>query len=453
MVDQQFLLNDEQMQFFIRNGYITLKTRRPPDFHAEIYRQTETVFDKEGNPGNNLLPRIPLVQRIFDDPYVTGALAGIFGPNYYMHPHRHCHYNPPGSKGQNMHKDSWTRRRHRTRWGMAFYYPQDTPEDLGPTGVIPESQYYNERPNGAGKGEMPLCGEAGAVTIVHYDLWHRAMPNRSDKKRYMMKFLITRMEEPEEASWRSAGAEWRPTDDEQDIMWSHVWNWHAGGENKGAKSESGRVSELISALGDASESASFSAAYALGEIGEPAVASLIDALRDGPDTVRQRASYALSEIGAPATPALTDLLGDENEEVCAVAADTLGDIGPTAREAIPALTGVLKSESPAVRRNATEALGIVGQLSGSAVPALAGRLQDTDEWTRRNASLALCRIGAYAQEAVPALKSALANENRYVRANAAHALHRIGAPEAQEALFRFLIASRWCPSTTPDSTF
>jgi hypothetical protein len=454
MINREYLLNDAQMRFFIRNGYMTVKTNLPESFHAEVFRRTETVFEKEGNPGNNLLPRIPLVQEVFDDPSVKGALTSIFGPNYYLHPHRHCHYNPPGGKGQNMHKDSWTRRRHHIRWGMAFYYPQDTPEELGPTGVIPESQYYNAQPDQNGrKGETLLCGEAGTVTIVHYDLWHRATPNRSDKKRYMMKFLFTRMEEPETPSWNNTQSDWEPVHDEQDVMWRHLWNWNAGRRNGNGASDSGLIPALIETLKGPSESANFNAAYTLAQIGEAALPALMETLCNESEAIRRNASYALSAIGAPAVSRLIDAMRADNSDLHAITAEALGDIGPEAQDAIPALTEALKSSSVAVRRNATEALGIISQKSEMAASALAQMLKDSDEWVRRNASLALAKKENFAEAALPELKAALKDENRYVRANAAHALYRIHTPQATEALLRFLMTSRWCPSTTPESAY
>ena len=49
-------LTDRQMQDFIRTGYVLVKPNLPDEFHQAIYRQTETVFETEFNPGNNLLP-------------------------------------------------------------------------------------------------------------------------------------------------------------------------------------------------------------------------------------------------------------------------------------------------------------------------------------------------------------------------------------------------------------
>ncbi len=452
MADSKHSLTDEQIQHFIINGYINIKTDLPADFHEAIFQQTEAVFEHEGNPGNNLIPRIPDIQEIFDHPVVDGALTGLVGPNYYTHPHRHCHYNPPGSTGQRLHKDSWTRRRHPTRWVMAFYYPQDTPEVRGPTGVLPQSQCYNDRPDN-GQEELPLAGEAGSMTIVHYDLWHRAMPNRTDTNRYMMKFLFTRMEEPQSPSWNNEETEWTPSDDGQKLMWKHLWAWHLGTGNGAGASENGSIPELIDSLRSESESACLNAAYALGAVGGSAVSALIETLHDESEIVRRNASYALSVIGAPAVSALTDAANDPNEGVRVIAVDALGDMGSAAQEAIPTLIKGTKDKSAEVRKVAAEGLGIVTQSCSTAVPALMEGLSDTDEWVRRNSSLALARIGSKAEEALPALKAALKDENRYVRANAAHTLHQIGTTEARDILMHFLMKSRWCASTSRESGY
>ena len=147
MVDKAYLLSDEDIRDFIVNGYIQIQADFPTDLHGHIYQQIEEVLAKEGNPGNNLLPRIPDIQRVFEHPRVCGALTSLLGPDYLIHPHRYCHLNSPGSDGQTWHKDDYIFdqkvRHHRFRWVMAFYYPQDVTEDMGPTGVLPGKQYYN----------------------------------------------------------------------------------------------------------------------------------------------------------------------------------------------------------------------------------------------------------------------------------------------------------------------
>lgn len=454
MLDKTALLTDAQMRFFIVNGYVTVKTDLPPEFHRAVFEQTAAVFEKEGNPGNNLLPRIPAVRQVFDSRAVQGALRSILGEDYYMQPHRHCHYNQPASQGQNMHQDGGKRWSHLTRWMLAFYYPQDTFQELGPTGILPGSHYYNTPDSARINEELPLCGEAGTVTIAHYDLWHRAMPNRSEKRRYMMKFLFARMSEPRSPSWNHAQA--GPWQSDQ-RMFQHVWNWHCGQTNGGmsqaSRSGAGCISKLMEALESDWEPTGLHAAYALSGLGAPAVPGLIERLGNESEAICRNTCYALSAMGTPAVGALIGALRDGDWRIRDRAAETLGDMGLPARAALPALMQAMQDESEEVRSHAAEALGTVGQLEPTTAPALISGLRDEHGCVRRNAALALARLGAHARDAVDALQAVLFDEDRYVRGDAAHALHRIGTPEARGVLLRFLTTSRWCPLTTPDSTF
>lgn len=437
------LLDDAQMRAFIKDGYITLQTELPAEFHTNTYRHIEEVFDAEGNPGNNILPRIPAIQRVLRDSAIHGALASILGPSYYLHPHRHCHFNPPGSEGQNMHKDSWSKRHHRVRWAMAFYYPQDTPVELGPTGIVPGSQYHNAAPGADLPGEVPLTGDAGTVVLVHYDLWHRAMPNSSDQKRYMVKFLFTRLDEPEVPNWDAADAHWPQDGDPRRSMWQSLWDWHRGQTRPAANGTD------IAALHDPQEATSLQAAYGLDTTAIPA---LIDLLAAEDEAIRRNAGYALTALGTAAVPALIEACGDNREPMRAQAADALGDIGSRAADAAPTLVDMLSDPSTDARRSAADALGTLGTASDLA-PALAQHLDDNDEWVSRNAALGLARLGANAAPAQGALVEALASSNRYVGAKAVLALQRIDTPQAQEALLDHLFTARWCPLTSAASRY
>ena len=445
------LLTDEQMRFYVVNGFISVKTELPPEFHDDIYRRTDDIFEKEGNPGNNLLPRLPEIQRVFQDPNVAGALTGLLGADYYMHPHRHCHCNPPGSDGQRMHMDGWNRRHHHTRWAMAFYYPQPTPIRLGPTGVVPGS-HYNNTYNAEASEELPLCGDAGDVTIVHYDLWHRAMPNSSEGPRYMMKFLFARMQEPDAPSWRHAAnghnvrGGWNHAD-ERALLWNHLWDWHRG--RPSTNGGNAQVAATARDLDHAHENTALNAAYRLARIGTPAIPTLTDLLDDGSESVRRNAAYALSAIGAPAVPDMVERLGNDTAQTVEI----LADIGGGAEEAVPGLVDTLEHDDPEIRRWSAEALGNVALGDPAVVSGLRKHMKDTDGDVRRTAALALAKLGPAAESAVPELSDGLADDNRYARGNAAEALRRIGTPAALNALVPALTTARWCPGTTPESTF
>ncbi len=438
------LLTDTQVQDYLTNGYLVLHTGHPVVLHRRVLRQIANLYATEGNPGNDILPRVPDLYEILHDPVVDGALRSLLGADYLVHPHRHCHENPSGSDGQEMHQDSYENdqnvRHHRTRWAMAFYYPQDVPLELGPTAILPASQYYESGDQAHQRAELPLCGAAGTVAVVHYDLWHRAMANTSGRHRYMVKFLFTRMSEPRAAAWDHRAAAFDTAgDDPPAALRRRMWDWMRAAEWSPAAA-GGALERWEQALEEGTEAQRLRAAYALASRGADAVPHLVAALRRQAAALRERnlaadhtnpsqldAVFGLSAVGAPAVPAVAELLADEAWWVRAAAADVLGDMGETAGETVPQLTGALADESVWVRRNAIEALGYLGPAAATAVPALSRCLSDADSRVRHNAALTLAKLGRAASAAVPALRRTVADEERYTRANAAVALERIGS--------------------------
>ena len=437
------LLNDSQVQCFLRDGYIALQANLSADFHSQVRTQIGDLFQSEGNPGNDILPKVPDLYRVLEDEHISGALTSLLGPDYIVHPHRHCHQNLAGSGGQGMHQDSYESdqnvRHHRCRWAMAFYYPQDVALENGPSSAIPATQHYNDTEQANKWTELPLVGPAGTVTIVHYDLWHRAMPNLSTIDRYMVKFLFTRMSEPDGPAWNSTGQEWtRSPNGPPDSLCQSQWAWMGGQADRRAAVDDPQL--LYDHLQSQSEHQRLEAAYALASQGADGVPYLVRALRAEAAHKQERnlarahtnpsqldALFALSAAGAPALAPLENLLVDTEWPLRAAAADALGDLGRLAVGSVPLLQRALSDSAVWVRRNATEALGHMGSDGSEAVPALAERLNDPDLTVRHNAALALAKIGPSAESAAGALQAAQENGDLYVRENARIALSRIEA--------------------------
>ncbi len=503
MLDPSNLLTDDQMRQFIAHGYVVLKADFPKEFHETMRRKIEEVMTKEGNPGNNILPRVPEIQNVFDHPTVSGALTSVLGPHYMMHPHRHGHYSEPGRKTQTWHKDSyWGHakvRNHHPWWAMIFYFNQDVVEEMGPSAIMSGTQYYHARPGDESEVEAHVLGEAGTLALIHYDIWHKGTANISDRNRSMLKFQFVRMERPQTPTWNNQRTDWTLMNGEgllnqHEVLWQHQWRWLSGqagdqaaGQNNGhvgelinalahtdrrvrlrAADELGLLGQvagdaipaLVAALDDDYEPVALNAAYALAGMGGEAIAPLTDVLRTSFQTgglskdAARNAAYALTALGPVAVPALAGLLSHESELARGYAAYALGEIGPAARPVAPALTKLANDESEWVRRNMVEALGTIGEPADVLVATLAQALNnDADDQVRFTAGLSLARLGANAAGAMPALKCSLKDENRYVRANAVDALNRIGTPEAKDILIHYLLAARWCPSTTPENLF
>ena len=167
----------------------------------------------------------------------------------------------------------------------------------------------------------------------------------------------------------------------------------------------------------------------------------------------------MSLTGAPAVPTLIDAIQATDDSVRASAAFALADMGKAAQEAIPALTHAAQDPHEWVRRHATEGLGLIGQQVSDeidlseTVEVLTNGLRDDYYWVRDNAARALAKLGTLAEPAMPTLIKQLEDEDRYVRFHAALALKQINTPEAQDALFNHLFASRWCALTTRETPF
>ena len=511
------LLDDEQVREFLANGCLALQPALPEEFHHRMFERFVELIgeDNDHNPGNNLLPVVPELQLVFDDPVVKGALTSVLGEGYMMHPHRVLHDNPPGSDAQVWHHDSyWGYKRkvhnHRPWWVMIMYYPQDLYERIGPTGVIPGSQYVAQKLEDIDRLGRPACGKRGVCVMIHYDVWHRKMKNFTNLKRFMVKFEFMRMHRPDGAAWDNAEQGWRNPARmpgyAMEPVWRSAWHWLRGRPLPAAASGSGAdldealartrgpdhharagavadvarfgaaaapaVPALVRLLGDENEAVGLNAAYALAHVGEAGVAPLAAAMRgnDGENVddarcfidegqkselemVARNAAHGLVAAGRAAVPALLRCARGGGPRVRKYALFALGEIDTDAPAVVDALAAGCRDGDPAVRLNAVEALGLKRGVPAEAAVTLGDALSDPDDEVRFNASLALARLGPAAAPATAALIESLRDGNRYTVGYAVEALERIGTPEAGRALVRFLKIARWCPLTTPGSLF
>lgn len=461
------LLTDEQMRRFITDGFLILKADFSDGFHERLVQQLNIVYEQEGNPGNNLLPRIPDIQKVLDHPVVSGALTSVLGPNYLMHAHRHGHYNASPEPGR-WHKDSYwgykRMRNHHPWWAMIMYFPQDTPMELGPTGIMPGTQNYETRTFEEDRppGEFLASGTAGTFALIHYDIWHRSTSNCLGQHRYMLKFEFMRTQAPTEASWNHQNPDWvaplslAPTLIRQETMWEETWSWltgQIGGLARTAAYSPTALQDLSKGLQDSFEPYALHAAYELARGGQEGVEALLEGLHHPSEKVSRVAAYGLAISGAEAIEGLLSALESSRVATVVHSVFALGELRQVAEKAVPYLIQLQNHSSERVRQAAVEAIGMIGVPTRDVVYGLTRGLQDSDVQVRFMAALSLARLGPHADEAVPQLKECLEDGNRYVRAHAVDALHYIGTDRAKDVLIPYLLQSRWCPSTTKESLY
>ena len=394
---EQDLLDDAQMSAFLADGYVVLRPADVPErIHATLFAQAAQLYDEVRRVGgstthlqslgDNVLARIPELYEVLNARAVTGALTSILGPGYVLHPHHFVH--SAGRADQGFHQDGnlpWNTRgyfrSHRPISAILFYYPQAVTDAMGPTEVLPGTQYWSGNFEGIADWQhddhldrdfnadasraddlayrdarleaslrvLPferverrrLTVPAGSVVITHYDLVHRGTRQEpgNAERRFMYKFFFVRTQEPRRPSWRNATAApdltRAPTSIEAFI--ARVWSWLRAEQTSATPTAD--IARLARALHSADESQRRAAGYALGYAGAAAVDTLVQALNDTAAPVRRMAAFGLGETrcatGA-AIAALTASLADDDELVRSNSAFSLGSLARVA--ALPATT-------------------------------------------------------------------------------------------------------------------
>ena len=447
---EPILLNDEQMREFIVNGFLVFTPTVPEGTHEVCYRKLNEIIDSETNPGNNILPRVPEMRHILNAPEVRGALISVLGPDFLEHPHRYCHplksvEEPlPAAEAEqrlrkNCHQDGYTPmghpRQHYLRYARIMYYPQDSPVELGPTHVIPGTQFNRGLTDEDRARTLPVAGAAGTVSLTHFDVGHAAGVSSLPRPRHMIKFIYMRATEPSAPTWDCKSTEWQKPQSiaapyDLELVWSHGWDWLCGKRDRYASWPKGNgdlaellgdldadmeldqrleaaqllagwgeeaaaaVPILVASLGTDHQAMRVAATYALGAIGRPAVAPLIEALRAAGSRAAEHeeppawnegainmedAAQALAALGRDAVAPLCELLADESEWTRVNAAFALGEMDSHAAAAVPALIRCLEDRSHRVVRTAIDALGSIAE--GVPIDTLGRMLEaDQSEW-------------------------------------------------------------------------
>ena len=206
---QPILFTDDQMASFIIDGYIIVEPDLPDGYNEGIIAALQAMPE---NPGEHIVESLPALTDLLDSPAVVGALTSLLGAGYVRDLGGHIHMNPPDTRGQPWHQDERFGRGHQDRdvdhirQLMFMYYPQDVEPDMGPTVVLPGSHRRIASPESMVtlvnlRGQQFSLVKAGSVLLTHFDIWHAATGNRSDRVRYMIKFPFSRTADNTEPSW------------------------------------------------------------------------------------------------------------------------------------------------------------------------------------------------------------------------------------------------------------
>ena len=521
----QKLLTDEQVQQFIVDGCISLQPDVDPSVHQSIDTQVREAVEKEFHPGNNIVSRVPLIWDVLRSPVIHGALTSLLGPNYYVHPHRAIHTSTPvedkeasfeadkngppmgrGSRaGSGWHQDAQSplsRSRHHTpKYLIGFYFPHETPEVMGPTRYQAGSYLFSEpvKPSGV---VLPDKVDAGTFLLLHFDTVHAGWPNRTDRTRYMLKFVFQRTDQPSIPTWDTRSSEWNVPSSirtEKDLSsgWKYIWSWMRGSEFEPTNGE-----DLSADLNNIDQEKRIAAIYQDNSTNLDVLLDQVDGLagqemherrlaktsegksvpRDHVIGIERRwneraivwddATYALGALGKTAiAPILDRLAKAEDPWVCMNYLFALGEIGPSAVQAVPTIVEYVKHPLQQVVRTALDALAGIGENLDCSLDAIESLFDaSNDDWhdpqvmrgwhgedqIRMNAVLTL--LSAINREhdrtqIERIFEKALGDQNGYVSAIAVEGLTRLGTETSTASALRFLYDRRWDETLRPHKPF
>ncbi len=192
-------LTDEQVIEFCKNGFLIYKAAIPREIN-------ERIMDFLGSHTHVRLDEILddewFVDGLLKNPQVCGAVRSLLGKNYklpmWIYDHRkEC----PDKHVCGWHRDGGGIVTPRVNYLALFYYPQDTPKALGPTGFLPGSHFVNGSRRfmkhvGKTRSEILAASPAGTVVITHYPILHKRTTATATGIRHMFHYHYWRTTPP-----------------------------------------------------------------------------------------------------------------------------------------------------------------------------------------------------------------------------------------------------------------
>lgn len=402
-------LTPNQIYEFLDLGYLKIQLQDAglgKDFAARMFDRAREAYsraDLESLQGKRIshiadeqVDSLPEVGQLLASRELNSALSSLLGSDFYRY--RHSFIHRADTSDQSFHKDSplpWGTkggiRSHKLEWTMAFYYPQDTTLALGPTEILPGTQYWNVDRLGSGNtygedrlgldferenvGSSPDLGlrdkhletqrqsldeyieplklevDANSLVLVHFDLFHRGTRMTCDGERYMFKFWYTRTSEPEPASEQTY-ASYQPKDNRRQPIVNEIGSWMNLPDSKSRSKR--RLDTSPDRLQDASEANRMCGGYLKAKRQDE---SLIDEACSGIESTRRSAVYALAARPSLAKKAIPRLLNSDSflDQQCAMF--LIGECCDIGHSMVASAVDMTRSEEADVSRAAIIALG------------------------------------------------------------------------------------------------
>jgi hypothetical protein len=199
------LLSTEEVARFVARGFLALPGVVPDQLNDAATAELGRIMATWGSPDrphapssgqrlSEIYPEPSALGAVLRHPVVLGALLSLLGDDPVFD-HDFVHHKPAGDPfGQPLHQDAMVDPTLAFDVQL-FYFPHAVAPGGGGTGFVPGTHLRRVHETDVGRyvhvaGEQEWDGPAGSVVIFHHGLWHRGMPNPSERDRLMYKIRL-----------------------------------------------------------------------------------------------------------------------------------------------------------------------------------------------------------------------------------------------------------------------
>ena len=186
---------------FCKNGFLLFPGVVPEEINERTIEFIET------NPGpvdyepSHILDEDWFVENVICQPAAAGAVRCLLGRDFGLPILMSSHKVECPQPAQEWHRDGGSRWGPQVNYLQVFYYPQETPAEMGPTELLPGSHHlfslsthmgHYGSIDGARYAECP----AGSIVITAYNIWHRRGKSTGSGVRHNLKYNYWRTTPP-----------------------------------------------------------------------------------------------------------------------------------------------------------------------------------------------------------------------------------------------------------------
>ncbi|HHZ90652.1 TPA: hypothetical protein EYN65_09015 [Candidatus Poribacteria bacterium] len=217
-VDRSFdcepTLTDSQVLEFCHNGFLVLKgvvddetnqltcaylngeIPSNPSFIPKSLTNEDLDRIRNSHEPSTLLLERWFIKNVLLNSQLAGALRSLLGKNVGLPVLVSRHTTECPSPTQGWHHDADHIFGPELNFLEVFYYPQDTPEEMGPTEVVPGSHITRTHREAEDKG-VSAAGPAGTLSIHSQSILHRKGESTATGTRHMIKYDYWRTVPPQ----------------------------------------------------------------------------------------------------------------------------------------------------------------------------------------------------------------------------------------------------------------